>query len=165
MRVAIVYHTLSGTTRRTADLLADRLSGSADTDLIEVRDARQYSTLTAYASGAPRAMRGEVAEVEPAEIDVAAYDAVALGSPVWAFSPTPAANGAAAALRGIEGKAAAVFVVSGGSPGTAAEKLAAALAARGALVRGAIAFTRRDPGNPEQLEELARLLTHPPSGG
>jgi flavodoxin len=165
MRVAIVYHTLSGTTRQTADLLAGRLSGSADADLIEVRDARQYSTLTAYASGAPRAMRGEVADVEPSEIDVAAYDAVALGSPVWAFSPTPAANGAAAALQGIEGKAAAVFVVSGGSPGTAAEKLAAALATRGALVRGAIAFTRRDPGNPERLEELARLLTHPPSGG
>ena len=59
MRVAIVYHTLSGNTRRVAELLAARLAGTADADLVEVRDRYQYSTLTAYAVGAPRALRGE----------------------------------------------------------------------------------------------------------
>ena len=88
MRVAIIYHSLSGNTRRVAELLAGRLAGMAEVDLIEVRDQRQYSTLTAYAIGAPRAMRGEVAEIEPAEIDVAGYDVVVLGTPVWALAPT-----------------------------------------------------------------------------
>ena len=41
MRVAIVYHSLSGNTRRVAELLAGRLAGTAEADLVEVRDRRQ----------------------------------------------------------------------------------------------------------------------------
>jgi len=165
MRVAIVYHSLSGTTRRVAELLAERLAGAADADLVEGRDRRQYSTLSAYASGAPRAMRGETAEIDPTKIAVGEYDVVVLGSPVWAYAPTPAANGAVAALTGIAGKEAVVFVVSGGSPGEAAPKLQAALEARGARVRGAVAFGRKDLGDEALLTRLAELVTRPPSGG
>lgn len=165
MRVAIVYHTLSGNTRRVAELLAARLAGTADADLVEVRDRYQYSTLTAYAVGAPRALRGEAAEVEPDAIDVGDYDVVVLGSPVWAFAPTPAANGAVAALRGIDGKEVVVFITSGGGPGSAAGLLGAALEARGARVRGAVAFDRQNLENEAALSELAELVTRPPSGG
>ena len=165
MRVAIVFHSLSGNTRRVAELLAERLAGTVDTDMVEVRDRHQYSTLTAYAFGAPRALRGEAAEVEPGAIDVGAYDVVVVGSPVWAFAPTPAANGAVAALRGIDGKEAVVFVTSGGGPGSAAGLLGAALEARGARVRGTVAFDRRDLADEAALGELAALVTRLPSGG
>lgn len=165
MRVAIIYHSLSGNTRRVAELLAGRLAGTAEADLIEVRDQRQYSTLTAYASGAPRAMRGESAEVDPSSIEVGGYDVVVLGSPVWAFAPTPAANGAVAALQGLEGKEAVVFVTSGGGPGSAARLLGTALEARGARVRGAVTFERKDLQNEAAMNELAGLVTRPPSGG
>ena len=165
MRVAIVYHTLSGNTRRVAELLAARLAGTVDADLVEVRDRHQYSTLTAYSYGAPRALRGEAAEVEPDAIEVGAYDVVVLGSPVWAFAPTPAANGAVAALRGIDGKEAVVYVTAGGGPGRAAELLGAALGARGARVRGAVAFNRKNLADEAALGELAALVTRPPSGG
>ncbi len=165
MRVAIVYHSLSGNTRRVAELLAGRLVGTAEADLVEVRDQRQYSTLTAYTSGAPRAMRGEVAEIEPAEIDLAGYDVVVLGTPVWALAPTPAMNGAVAALRNAEGKEGVVFATSGGGPSPAAEKLAAALAARGVRVRGTAQFERKDLGNEAAMNELVELVTRPPSAG
>jgi flavodoxin len=165
MRVAIVYHSLSGNTRRVAELLADRLRGTAEVDLVEVRDQRQYSTLTAYSSGAPRAMRGEVAEIEPAKIDLAPYDVLVLGTPVWAQAPTPAARGAVAALRGAEGKEAVVFATSGGGPSTAAESLAAALAARGIRVRGTVQFEGNDLENEATVDELVGLVTRPPSGG
>lgn len=165
MRVAIVYHSLSGNTRRVAELLADRLAGTAEADLVEVRDQRQYSTLTAYTSGAPRAMRGEVAEIEPAEIDVADYDVIVLGTPVWAQAPTPAANGAVAAFRGIEGKEGVVFATSGGGPSPAAQTLAAALAARGVRVRGTAQFERKDVENEGAMNELVVLVTRPTSVG
>ena len=90
---------------------------------------------------------------------------VVLGSPVWAFAPTPAANGAVAALRGLEGKEAVVFVTAGGGPGGAAETLAAALAARGARVRGAVEFERKDLENEAAMNELVELVTRPPSAG
>ena len=166
MRVAIVYHSLSGNTRRVAKLLAGRLEGLGEmADLVEVHDLHQYSTLTAYMIGAPRAMRGEAAEVDPAEIDLAGYDVVVVGTPVWAFAPTPAANGGVAALRGADGKDAVVFVTSGGGPKDAAQRLGAALEQRGARVRGAVQFDRRDLENEERLAELVALVTRPPSGG
>ena len=165
MRVAIVYHSLSGNTRRVAELLAGRLAGTADADLIEVRDQRQYSTLTAYTTGAPRAMRGEVAEVEPAVIDVTGYDVIVLGTPVWALAPTPAARGAAAALRNAEGKEAVVYATSGGGPSSAAETLAGVLAARGLRVRGTAQFERTHLDDEAPMDALAELVTRPPSVG
>ncbi|NLX48742.1 MAG: ArsR family transcriptional regulator [Methanospirillum sp.] len=162
MRVVIVFYSLSGNTRRVAKLLASRLAGP---DLVEVHDRHQYSTLTAYASGAPRAMRGEVAEVDPSEIEVGDYDLVVLGSPVWAFSPTPAVNGIVAALRGIEGKEVVIFVTSAGVPGDAAGKLQAASEARGARVRGSVAFDRKDLDNERKMADLVGLVTRPPSAG
>jgi len=166
MRVAIIFHSLSGNTRRVAELLAGRLAPLVDgADLVEVHDLHQYSTLTAYMTGAPRAMRGEAAEIDPAEIDLSAYDVAVLGTPVWAFSPTPAVNAAVAALRGIEGKEAVIFVTSGGGPRSAAERLGTALEQRGARVRGAVHFDRTDIGNEERLAELVALVTRPPSAG
>ncbi len=166
MRIEIVYHSLSGNTRRVAELLRSRIEGLGDSaDLVEVHDLHQYSTLTAYMIGAPRAMRGEVGAIDPAEIDLAGYDVVVVGSPVWAFAPTPAANGAVAALHGADGKDAVVFVTSGGAPGEAAERLGTALEQRGARVRGAVQFDRRDLENEERLAELVAIVTRPPSDG
>lgn len=166
MRIVIVYHSLSGNTRRVAELLRSRIEGLGESaDLVEVHDLHQYSTLTAYMVGAPRAMRGEVGAIDPAEIDLASYDVVVVGSPVWAFAPTPAANGAVAALHGVEGKDAVVFVTSGGVPQDAAERLKKALEQRGARVRGAVPFDRRDLENEERFAELETLVTRPPSGG
>ncbi len=110
-------------------------------------------------------MRGEVAEIEPAEIELAGYDVVVLGTPVWALAPTPAMNGAVAALRNAEGKEAVVFATSGGGPSPAAETLAAALAARGVRVRGTAQFERKDLGNEAAMNELVELVTRPPSAG
>ncbi|HOT95138.1 MAG TPA: NAD(P)H-dependent oxidoreductase [Methanoregulaceae archaeon] len=166
MRIAIVYHSLSGNTRRIAELLAGRLGPLVEAaDLFEVHDLHQYSTLTAYMVGAPRAMRGESAAIDPAEIDVAAYDLIVVGTPVWAFAPTPAANGAVGALRGADGKEAVVFVTSGGAPGDAAGRLSTALEQRGIRVRGTVLFDRRDLENEERLAELVAIVTRPPSGG
>lgn len=166
MRVMIVFHSLSGNTRRVAELLAGRLEGVVEAaDLVEVHDLHQYSTLTAYMVGVPRAMRGEAAAVDPVEIDVTDYDVVVVGTPVWAFAPTPAVNGAVAALRGAEGKDAVVFVTSGGAPGEAAERLGTALERRGPRVRGAVLFDRRNLENEERIDELVALVTRPPSGG
>ncbi len=164
MRVAIVFHSLSGNTRRVAELLAGRLAPLVDgTDLVEVHDLHQYSTLTAYMTGAPRAMRGEAAAIDPAEIDVTAYDVIVFGTPVWAFAPTPAMNGAVAALSGAEGKEAVVFVTSGGGPRSAAERLGSALQQRGARVRGAVHFDRKEIESEARLAELVALVTRPPS--
>jgi flavodoxin len=154
MSVCIIYHSETGTTRAVAELVAALIG----TDLIEVKDLAGYSKLSMYLKGAPRAMQGKKADIEPAVIDVSGYDAVVVGTPVWAGNPTPAFNAAVAALVGIEGKAAVVFCTSGGAPGKTLDTVKAMLADRGAVVRGAVAFTTRDVQKPEAVEALINLV-------
>ena len=154
MPVCIIFHSETGTTRAVAQRLAAATGG----DLVEVRDLAGYSKAGMYLKGAPRAMRGELAAIEPALIDVSGYDAVVVGSPVWAFNPTPAANAAVAALQGIEGKTAAVFCTSRGAPGKTLERMQAMLADRGADVRGAVSLTDRDLQKAGAVEALVDLV-------
>ncbi|MCK8518839.1 flavodoxin family protein [Methanoculleus sp. 7T] len=154
MSVCIIYHSETGNTRAVAERFAAVTGG----DLVEVRDLTGYSKAGMYLKGAPRAVRGERAAIRPDIIDVSGYDAVAVGCPVWAFNPTPAANAAVAALQGVEGKAAAVFCTSRGAPGKTLERLQAMLADRGADVWGGVSFTERDLQKAEMVEALAALI-------
>ncbi len=154
MSVCIVYHSETGNTRS----VAEKVAAATDADLIEVKDLAGYSKTGMYLKGAPKAMRGEKAEIEPAVIDVSGYDTVVLGSPVWARSPTPAVNAAVAALQGIEGKSVIIFCTCGGMAGKTLEKMKALLAERSATVGGAIAFTERDMRKPEMLDALVDLV-------
>lgn len=150
MRTIIVYHSHSGRTRALAERLGEQTGG----DLVEVRPRDPYGALSVYARGTGRARRQEVDTIEPATIDVSAYDRIVLGTPVWAGHPTPVINGAVAALRGATGKSAVLFATCGYSPGESFSVLRAALAARGVEVVGEFAFARKELGDAARMGAL-----------
>ncbi len=150
MSVCIVYHSETGNTKKVAEAVA-KATGAA---LIPVKDLANYSKITMYLVGAPKAHKGEKAAIEPSKIDVSAYDRVIVGSPVWAWSPTPATNAAIAALTGCEGKRGMVFATSGGKPGETLAVMAQALSARGITVEGSFHFAKRDLGDATKLGEF-----------
>ncbi|MFA7562843.1 MAG: flavodoxin [Methanoculleus sp.] len=154
MSACIIYHSETGHTRAVAEQLASLVGG----DLVEVKDRTHYSKIGMYLKGGRRAVKGELATIEPATIDVAGYDAVVVGSPVWAMNPTPAINAAINALVGIEGKSVVVFCTFGGSPGRTLETMTAMLAGRGADVRGAVPFTAKDAQKGKGVGALADLV-------
>ncbi|MDD3857601.1 MAG: flavodoxin [Methanoculleus sp.] len=160
MTVCIVYHSGTGNTRAVAERLSSLVGG----DLVEVKDLAHYSKIGMYLKGGRLAMKKGLAAIEPAAIDVAAYDTVVVGTPVWAGSPTPAINAAISALAGIEGKPAIVFCTSGGSPGKTLETLKTMFAGRGADVRGAAAFTAGDARKGKGAEALADLVRRAEKG-
>jgi flavodoxin len=150
MSVCIVYHSETGNTKKVAEAVA-KATGAV---LVPVRDTAGYNKITMYLVGAPKAHRGEKAVIEPPAIDVSAYDLVVIGTPVWAWSPTPAANAAIAALTGCDGKKGLVFATSGGKPGETLGVMAQALSARGVKVEGSFHFGRRELGDAEKLGEF-----------
>ncbi|KAF5087132.1 flavodoxin family protein [Methanoculleus horonobensis] len=154
MSVCIIYHSETGNTR----VVAEQVAATAGGDLVGVRDLANYSKVGMYLKGAPRAMRGDSADIEPAAIDVSGYETVVVGTPVWAGNPTPAINAAVDALRGIEGKPTVVFCTSGGSPRKTLDTLTAMLAKKGADVRGAVPLTARDAKRPEAVKPLVDLV-------
>ncbi len=151
MSVCIVYHSETGNTRKVADAVA-KATGAT---LIPVRDLGGYNKVTMYVLGIPRARAGEKAAIEPPVIDVSPFDLVVVGSPVWAWRPTPASNAAIAALSGCEGKKGIVFITSGGGPRDALDFMRKALEDRGVKVAGSFHFAKGDLGDEKKLAGFA----------
>jgi flavodoxin len=61
MSVCIVYHSETGNTKKVAEHVA-KATGAT---LIPVRDLAGYNRITMYLRGAPRALKGEKATIEP----------------------------------------------------------------------------------------------------
>jgi flavodoxin len=154
MKTCMIFYSGTGRTRALATGAAEIVGA----DLVEVRDRAGYSKVMMYLKGAPRARRGEKAEIEPAEIDVGAYDLVAVGTPVWTGNPTPAANAIIAALKNCEGKRAVAFATSSGMPGETLEKLSAGLRGRGMSVAGTFHASARGLKKGDGPERLARVI-------
>ncbi|WP_090692401.1 flavodoxin [Paraburkholderia phenazinium] len=81
-RILVVYFSRSGTTRRLAKSLAERLNA----DIEEICDYRNRSGPGGYLRSLIQAIRQRPAEIVPHELDVASYDLVIIGTPVWAGS-------------------------------------------------------------------------------
>ncbi|HVN65128.1 MAG TPA: NAD(P)H-dependent oxidoreductase [Methanomicrobiales archaeon] len=150
MSVCIVYHSETGNTKKVAEAVA-RATGAV---LIQVRDTAGYNRITLYLVGARKAMAGEKAAIEPSKIDVSAHDLIIVGSPVWAWRPTPGANAAIAALTGCEGKKGMVFATCGGKAGETLRILKDALEQRKVKVEGSFQFSRKELGDARKLGEF-----------
>lgn len=81
-RILVVYFSRSGTTRRLAKSLAERLSA----DIEEICDYRNRSGPGGYLRSLLEALRQRPVGIVPHGLDVASYDVVVIGTPVWASS-------------------------------------------------------------------------------
>jgi flavodoxin len=157
MRTVIIYHSDSGNTQTVAEYLA-RQTGA---DLIRVRSTFPYTPLSRGVTGVRRALSGTPDPIEHTEIDVAEYDCVVVGSPVWAGHPTPVINGAVDRLRNCQGKAAVAFVtcclVSGGAAGILSKRLEA----RGMQVKGSMVVHGSQVTDYTSLNRLVTIINRP----
>ena len=82
MRTAIVFYSLEGNTRLAATELAERLGA----DVFEIRATKPYPTKgpLKILVGGKDATFNACPAIEPLDIDLAAYDQLVLGTPVWA---------------------------------------------------------------------------------
>jgi flavodoxin len=114
MSYLVAYYSWSGHTAKVAKALAEQLQG----DLEEIRDAKRRKGLLAYFRSAMEAGQKKPAPIEPAVKDVAAYDVVILGCPVWA-SQMASPMRAYIARERPKLRQIAVFCTMGGSGGDA----------------------------------------------
>jgi flavodoxin len=153
-KTSIIYYSFSGITRSIAEKIQKGCGG----DLVEVKSKEHYSRLTAYTKGSYRAMKGECDPIEPETIDVAAYDLIVIGSPVWAFKATPAINAAIAALKGCNGKKAVIFATCGSSAKDTLPNLKKALELKGVTVLEEYLFTRKEIEDNQKINALTERI-------
>jgi DNA-binding transcriptional ArsR family regulator len=154
IRACVIYYSYSGITRA----VAEGIRSASGCDLIEVKTKEPYSAFSAYTTGVLHSRKGACDPIEPAVIDVSGYDFLIIGSPVWAWKPSPAINAAVKALRGCEGKMAVIFVTCSNQPGEALPDLNRALSDRGVRVMAEISLNANDTKNPDAGGELLRQI-------
>lgn len=154
MKTAIIFYSYTGITRD----MAGKVQAACGGDLIEVKTRQNYSSLTAYTLGCLRARSGESDPIDPGSIDITGYDLIVIGTPVWAWKPTPAINAAIRALRGYEGKPAVIFATCGSGAGDTLAVMRKVLEEKGVHVQGEAVLTRKDCADPRKVTVLIDLV-------
>jgi flavodoxin len=105
MKVAIIVHSKTGTTRKFGDRIAERLKRDVhSTDLVQIE------TDVPIKSGSVRSCEKFKITNLP---DIKGYDALLFGGPVWGFSASPVIIECMNALGDLDGKKVLPFVTAG----------------------------------------------------
>jgi len=80
MKPLVVYYSRTGNTGMVAEALADMLSCPAE----GIVDTQKRSGLVGWLRSGKQAARGETTDLAPLEHDLAGFDLVVIGTPVWA---------------------------------------------------------------------------------
>jgi len=107
MSTAILYYSLTGTTKAAAEKQAEETGA----DIFEVCEVKKRNGFTAFIPGCCLAKSGKGSAINPPEADLAAYDEIVIMGPIWAGHPAPAVNSIIGLLP--EGKTVSLVYTSG----------------------------------------------------
>ncbi|MFC1657820.1 flavodoxin family protein [Candidatus Omnitrophota bacterium] len=114
MRAIIIYYSYSGNTKIIADALFEYLKAQYEVKIARLQAPGESSV---FVGQAVRALFHKRTGIVPIEIDLSSYDLICLGTPVWAFAPTPAMNTYLDQCIGLAGKPVACFTTYGSGTG------------------------------------------------
>jgi flavodoxin len=110
MKSVVVYYSYSGNTRKVAEILVEYLAEKYETKILELKPLDESKNF--FVQGG-RAHKHIKAELDDVNFDLSSYDLICLGTPVWAFTSTPAINTYVQACTGLENKVVVLFTTSG----------------------------------------------------
>jgi len=114
MKSIIVYYSFTGNTKEVSAILSEYLKEKGQVETIELKDLNENGR---FFSQAAKAFRHKRAEIESVNFELKDYDLICLGTPVWAFGPTPAINTYLDKCFGIENKEIILFTTYGSGIG------------------------------------------------
>ena len=125
-KILIVYYSWSnGNTKRIAEMLQQVTGG----DLLRIDTAVPYTGGydAVVNQGQEEVERGYEPELKPMEVDLAAYDVIAVGTPTWWYTMAPAVR-TFLHSQDWTGKTVVPFMTNGGWPGHVIRDMKAACA-------------------------------------
>ena len=115
MKSAVIFYSYSGNTKKVAEILTEELKQKGEAIIIELKALDESNK---FFSQCQRAFRRKRAKLEPVSFNLAEYDLICLGTPVWAFGPAPAINTYLDECLGIAGKEVVLFSTYGSGTGS-----------------------------------------------
>lgn len=114
MKSIILYYSYTGNTKKIAEILAAHLRQKSEVDIVELKSLDESDK---FLSQAFRALRHKKAKIQSVNFNLSNYDLICLGTPVWAFAPSPAMNTYLDECFGLEGKEVILFTTYGSGTG------------------------------------------------
>ena len=154
MRAVVVYYSFEGNVR----MLAQRIAQVTGADLMELTDLDEPESrgFMKFIRGGGKAFLGKTTRLGAVDADkLAAADLVFVGTPVWAFTCTPAVR-TFFSEQALEGKKLAFFCASGGSKGKTFQAMRE-LAGETNAVLGELEIVEPLKREPEQCAERIGL--------
>lgn len=91
MKILTAFYSRTGTTRKAADQIASFLKGKgAEIVTEEIIDTKNRKGFFGWLRAGRDAMKKRETEVRPVQADVASFDLVVVGGPVWGWTVCPA---------------------------------------------------------------------------
>ncbi len=116
MKLLIVYYSLEGSTRTIAEEMA-RVSGG---DLLEIHPVKEFPSQSGwkYVVGGFYSTMRRPCPIQDYDVDLEKYDLIVIGTPVWAYNPSPPI---VTFMKDpdLKGKKIALFCTHGGGPKSA----------------------------------------------
>ncbi len=122
MKSLVVYYTRTGKTKFVAETVAAQLSA----DIEEIVDKKNYAGPIGWVNAGKASNQEKEDEIVPLKTSPADYSLIVLGTPVWAWRPTPAIR-SYIKQTDLSGKKVALFLTCDGNPKEALERTKALL--------------------------------------
>ena len=106
MKSIIIYYSYTGNTKKIAEKLLDILKQKGEAEIRRLTPTDESDNFFVQAM---RAFTGKRATLSDEGFDLSGCDLICLGSPVWAFAPTPAVNTFLDKCQNLDGKDAICF--------------------------------------------------------
>jgi len=110
MKVLVIFYSRTGNTELVAKTIAQMLNA----DLRKVEEVKERKGIWGFLSGGIDALKNKCSDIKPVDFDLANYDLVFVGSPIWASKTTPAIN-AFISKTDFKNKNVVVFFTLGGN--------------------------------------------------
>jgi len=115
MKIAVIYYSLEGNTKKIAMRIADKLKADIY-ELKEVKNTVSKTGLFKYAWGGKQVMMKQKPDLQELNINIEEYDCIFIGTPVWAFTYSPAIRSFLSKYN-IKGKKIGIFASHSGGVG------------------------------------------------
>ena len=147
----VLYYSRTGNCRAVAEAIGETVRCPVQ----EIKDLKNRAGFRGFISGMIDIRKRPITTIEPATVDLSAYDTIFLGSPIWGMRFAPAITTVLERFN-FAGKKIVLFaVVSGKFKQEKIDAYAQKLSARGAQVR--TAFILKTMGkNRDRLQQEAR---------
>jgi len=116
MRSLITYYSFSGITEKVAGIYAGVLGKRGEVEIQRLKPKEEIKSFMGQCRAAFTRKRAPLME-EGVKFDASSYDLILIGSPVWAFAPTPAINTYLDKVSGLSGKRVILLLTSGSGVG------------------------------------------------